>query len=70
MVVGWTCQKQVSVALSTMKAEFVAASLVKSDLLGLNKLLGEIGVRVDKPMLKHVDNQAAIKKIQGEDSAG
>ena len=48
----------------------MAASLVASDLLGLNELLGEIGVRVGKPLLMHVDNQAAIKQIQGEDSAG
>ena len=57
-------------ALSTMKNEFVAASLVTSDLLGLNELLGEIGVRVAKPMLFQVDNKATIKQIQGENSAG
>lgn len=27
-------------------------------------------MRVDKPILMHVDNQAAIKQIQGEVSAG
>lgn len=32
-------------------------------------MLNEIGVRVAKPMLMHVNNQAAIKKIQGEDSS-
>ena len=34
----------------------VAASLVTSDLLGLNELLGEFGVRLAKPMLMHVEN--------------
>ncbi|CAH0477333.1 unnamed protein product [Peronospora belbahrii] len=38
--------------------------------VGLRELLGEIGVRVAKPMLMHVGNEAAIKQIQGEDSAG
>ncbi|CAH0516987.1 unnamed protein product [Peronospora belbahrii] len=52
------------------EAKFVAAPLVVSDMLGLRELLGEIGVRVAKPMLMHVGNEAAIKQIQGEDSAG
>nr|CCA16869.1 PREDICTED: similar to retrotransposon protein putati [Albugo laibachii Nc14] len=68
-IVGWMCQKQASVPLSTMEAEFVAASLMASDLLGLEEILGEIGVCVVKPMMMHVYNQAAIKQIQGEDSS-
>lgn len=35
MTVGWMCRKKVSVAPSTMESEFVAASLVASDLLEL-----------------------------------
>ncbi|KAE9355288.1 hypothetical protein PF008_g4131 [Phytophthora fragariae] len=34
MVVGWICKKQSSVALSTMEAEFVAASQVTAEMLG------------------------------------
>ena len=70
MVVGWTCLKQVSVALSTMEADFVAASLVTSDLHELNELLGKIGTHMAKPTLLEVDNQDAIEQIQYEDSAG
>lgn len=36
MIVGWMCRKQVNVALSTIVAEFVAASMVASDLFGLD----------------------------------
>lgn len=60
MVVDWICWKQMSVAISKMEAEFVAALLVISDLLGLMELLGEVGVHVTKPMLMHVANQASI----------
>ncbi|KAE9349397.1 hypothetical protein PF008_g6913 [Phytophthora fragariae] len=53
-----------------MEAEFVAASQVASELLGLSELLGELGVVVHEPILMHVDNQAAIKQLEGEDSPG
>lgn len=52
-------------ALSTMEDEFVAASQVASDMIGLKELLGEIGLLVIKSTLMHVDNQGAIKQIQG-----
>ncbi|OWZ18540.1 Retrotransposon protein [Phytophthora megakarya] len=70
MVVGWLCKKQGSVALSTMEAEFVAASQVTAEMLGIAELLVEIGLKVEMPYKLHVDNQAAIKQIQGEDMSG
>nr|CCA18044.1 hypothetical protein ALNC14_041870 [Albugo laibachii Nc14] len=45
MIVGWMCRNQASGALSTMEAEFVAALLIASNLLGLKELLGEIGIK-------------------------
>lgn len=36
MIVAWMCRKQVSMALSTIVAEFVVASMVASDLFGLD----------------------------------
>ncbi|KAE9207773.1 hypothetical protein PF004_g16945 [Phytophthora fragariae] len=70
MVVGWICKKQSSVALSTMEAEFVAASQVTAEMLGVVELLSEIGIKVEVPYKLHVDNQAAIKQIEGEDTSG
>ncbi|OWZ14944.1 hypothetical protein PHMEG_00011504 [Phytophthora megakarya] len=70
MVVGWLCKKQDSVVLSTMEAEFVAASQVTAEMLGIAELLGEIGLKVEMPYKLHVDNQATIKQIQGEDTSG
>lgn len=56
--------------LSTTEAQFMAASLVATYLLGLKELLGEIRLRVVKPLGMHVDIQAAIRQLQGEDSTG
>lgn len=42
MAVGWTCRKQVSLALSTIAAEFVASSQVASDMLGRNESLAKL----------------------------
>ncbi|CAI5721079.1 unnamed protein product [Peronospora destructor] len=53
-----------------MEAEFVAGSLVASELLGMYELLDEIGIKVEVPMILHIDNQAAIKQTTGEDSSG
>ncbi|KAE9261643.1 hypothetical protein PF008_g32798 [Phytophthora fragariae] len=69
MVVGWICKKQSSVALSTMEAEFVAASQVTAEMLGIVELLSEIGIKVEVPYKLHVDNQA-VKQIEGEDTSG
>ncbi|KAE9302338.1 hypothetical protein PR003_g22284 [Phytophthora rubi] len=55
MVVGWICKKQSSVALSTMEAEFVAASQVTAEMLGIVELLSEIGIKVKVPYKLHVD---------------
>ncbi|GMF38959.1 unnamed protein product [Phytophthora fragariaefolia] len=56
MIIGWFCKKQTSVALSTMDAEFVAGSLVASELLGPCELLRERDVAVQQPMMLHVGN--------------
>ena len=45
--------------LSTMEADFVAGSLVASDLLGVRERLDEVGIKVIAPMMLYVDNQAA-----------
>ena len=41
MAVSWTAKKQGGVSLSTMEAEFVAASEVARKLIGLHQMLGE-----------------------------
>ena len=65
MAVSWCAKKQGGVSLSTTEAEFVAASEVARELLGIHKMLCETGAVPKLPMLMHVDNQASIRQIEG-----
>ena len=71
--VGWSrhpvdLQKQAGVSLSTTEAEFTSASHVGRELLGIRELLQEIGQEVHDPMPMFMDNQAAIRQLEAEDS--
>ncbi|GMF60978.1 unnamed protein product [Phytophthora fragariaefolia] len=66
MPVSWTCKKQGGVSLSTMEAEYTAASVMATELLGVLELLGELNVKHVVPMTLRVDNQAALKQLEGE----
>ncbi|GMG17047.1 unnamed protein product [Phytophthora fragariaefolia] len=70
MVVSWICRKQGGVSLSTMEAEYIAASVVAQELLRVRELLGEMKVPQKVPMKLCVDNQAALKQLEGEQSSG
>ena len=67
-VVFWSCKKQSGVSLSTMKAEFIAASQAVRELLGMKGLFDELKLNVIKPMPMWMDSQAAIKQIESEKS--
>ena len=69
MPVSWTSKKQGGVSLSTMEAEFVAASKQARELLGIREMLNEIGKPPALPMVLHVENQAALKQLAGEASS-
>lgn len=58
--VSWTSQLQRSVALSTTEAEFVASSEGTKELIWLQRLLSELGHRVEKPTL-FIDSASALK---------
>ncbi|GMF18948.1 unnamed protein product [Phytophthora fragariaefolia] len=64
--VSWTCRKQGGVSLSTMEAEYTAASVMATVLLGVRELLGELRVKHEVPMALRVENQAALKQLEGE----
>ncbi|KAG3137919.1 hypothetical protein PI124_g128 [Phytophthora idaei] len=67
-IVQWICKKQTGVALSTMEATLTSASHVGRDLLGMRQLVRELGFRVVKPLPMKMDNQAAIKQLESEES--
>uniref|UniRef100_A0AAV1UE01 LAGLIDADG endonuclease n=1 Tax=Peronospora matthiolae TaxID=2874970 RepID=A0AAV1UE01_9STRA len=67
-VILWLCKKQSGVSLSTMEAEFIAASQAGRELLGMKGLLDELELSVIKTMPMWMNNQAAIKQIDSERS--
>ncbi|OWZ15199.1 putative mitochondrial protein [Phytophthora megakarya] len=69
-VISWICKKQGGVSLSTMEAEYTAASVVAQELHGVREFLGEMKVPLKVPMKLCVDNQAALKQLGGEQSSG
>nr|CCA16586.1 PREDICTED: copia proteinlike putative [Albugo laibachii Nc14] len=69
MLVSWICKKKGGVSLSTMEAELVVASDAARELLGVRELLQELGLPIVTLMSMMVDNQAAIKKLEGESSS-
>ncbi|CEG42757.1 FOG: Transposon-encoded proteins with TYA, reverse transcriptase, integrase domains in various combinations [Plasmopara halstedii] len=66
--VGWICRKQASVYQSTAESEFIAASVVTTELRGLYNMLDEVGIQGIHTWLLFVDNQAAIVQLKGESS--
>ena len=69
MAISWASRKQGGVTLSTIDAEFVAASKTERELLGIREMLGEVGMEPELPMTLHVDNQAAIRHLNGEETS-
>lgn len=67
--VAWMCRKQNCVALSTLEAEYIAASEVTREMLGIKQLLQEIGQQVQVPMPIWIDNKGAISQIEQEASS-
>lgn len=66
MPVSWVCKKQGGVSLSTMEAEYTAASVMVTEVLGVQEYFGELGVKLVEPILLLVDNQVALKHLDGE----
>ena len=66
MAVRFGARKQGGVSLSTMEAEFVAASKMAREMLGLREMRIKIGIAPAVPMQLYVDNQTAISQIAVE----
>ena len=58
--VSWQSRMQTSVALSSMKSEYMAASAAAQEAIWLNRLLEEMGFHSTKPIILYEDNKAAI----------
>ena len=58
--VSWQSRMQTSVALSSMEAEYMAASAASQEALWLNRLLIQLGFKTPRPTILYEDNKAAI----------
>ena len=56
MTVSWGARKQGGVSLSTMEAEFVAASEIAREMLGVREMPMEVGFAPVLPIQLHVNN--------------
>ena len=59
--ITWTSKKQQTVALSSMEAEYMAASLATREAIWLRTLLKELGFELEGPTTLNTDNQSAIQ---------
>jgi hypothetical protein len=58
--ISWRSKKQPTVALSSMEAEYMAASLATREALWLRTLFAELGLPYSGPTTLYVDNRSAI----------
>ncbi|MCO5606574.1 hypothetical protein L7F22_060762 [Adiantum nelumboides] len=59
----WASRLQPCTALSTTEAEYMAATEAAKEALWLSRLVGDLGMALDAPML-HCDSQSAIALAQ------
>ena len=59
--ISWSSRKQTSVARSSTKAEYVALSTATQEAIWLRRLMGDLGKRMDTPIIVYEDNQGAIE---------
>jgi hypothetical protein len=58
--VSWQSRMQTTVALSSMEAEYMAASAATQEALWQARLLQQLGMRIELPIILYEDNKSAI----------
>ena len=56
--ISWQSRMQSTVALSSMDAEYMEASAVTQDALWQARLLQQLGMRIEIPIIKYDDNKS------------
>ncbi|KYN50018.1 Copia protein, partial [Cyphomyrmex costatus] len=62
--ITWNSQRQNSVALSTMEAEFIAACAATKEAMWVKQFFNDINVCIVNPLTLYLDNQSAISFIK------
>ncbi|XP_055622530.1 uncharacterized protein LOC129766098 [Toxorhynchites rutilus septentrionalis] len=62
--VSWSSKKQTTVATSSSEAEYVALSAGVTEAIWLTGLLGDLGVKITKPIPIYEDNRVCIGMAQ------
>ena len=58
--ISWQSRLQTSVALSSMEAEYMAASAATQEAMWQARLLEQLGMRVELPIVLYEDNKSVI----------
>ena len=66
--ISWASFKQHTITVSTMEAEYMAASLATHEAIWLQTLLTEIGLLQNKPPQLNIDDQSAIDFLKNQGS--
>lgn len=69
MPLSWMCKKTDDISLSTIEAEFTAASIIARELLSIRELLQYLSVSFEEPISLRVDNQAALRQLDGDSAS-
>ncbi|XP_043700110.1 secreted RxLR effector protein 161-like [Telopea speciosissima] len=59
-LVAWHSKKQDSVSLSTIEAEYIAATSCCTQVLWMKQMMKDLSVEVDRPVVIYYDNTSAI----------
>ena len=59
--VTWSSKKQPTVALSSKEAEYRGAAVAACEVVWLRKLLSDLSISVDDPVVIHCDNMSSIQ---------
>ncbi len=60
-IVMWSSKKQPTVALSNIETEYKGAAMVTCEVAWLRKLLGDLGLHVDRQVVIYYDNLSSIQ---------
>jgi hypothetical protein len=60
-VVTWSSKKQPTIALSSTEAKYKGAAMVACEVAWFCKLLGDLGLHVDRQVVIYCDNLSSIQ---------